>query len=264
MPRVPLSLGKYPATATPLYLSLTAAETKAMKTWRNITPGMVYSNSSETYILPPPKIGMGLGTHSESMDEVEFWQTSSVGDKARMILGDVIFYGVSKVIGDFVDGAQNYANYQYMFGKSTLPRDLSALQYKGMRKRAYNFSFELFAYKNDDFEAIVDFTKSMHSFCMPKGDYNNTMYTPAVFMFNILQGGGDGNIGNDVTNNWFFSPKPCTMIGFNSSAVDYMAINGSYSSPARVAVNMLLAEIEPVVLVDGAVKSIFEIATNPP
>lgn len=259
MPRVPLSLGNYPATATPLYLSLTAAETKAMKTWRNITPGMVYGNASQTYFLPPPKIGMGLGTHSESMDEVEFWQTSSVGDKARMILGDVIFYGVSKVFDGFLDSTTNLANYNYMLGKDKTPRDLSALQYKGMRKRAYNFSFELFAYKNDDFDAITNFTKSMHAFCMPKGDYSNTMYTPAVFMFNILQGSGNGNIGSDVTNNWFFSPKPCMMIGFNSSAVDYMSINGSYTSPARVAVNMLLAEIEPVVLVDGVVKSVFEI-----
>lgn len=256
--RIPPSLGNYPATATPIYLSITAAETRTIKKWRNITPSDVYSNANVTYILPPPKIGLGLGTHSESMDDVQFWQTSSVGDKARMILGDTIFYGVSKAITGFTEN--EYADYDYMIGGSKLSKDLSALQYRGMRKRAYNFSFELFAFTNDDFQSIVGFMNYMHKLSMPKA-FQKTLYTPAVFIFSILQGNENGTIGASITNNWFFSPKPCTMIGFNTSAVDYIPISGSYSAPARVAVNMLLAEIEPVVHT-GTVTSIFEI--NPP
>jgi len=268
--RVPDTLGKTPFTATPMYLQLYVRETKDLDAgnggkWREIKTSEVESGIS--YILPAPKIGMGLGTHSENMDEVEFWQVSSVGDKARMILGDTIFYGVSKVVEGFA-GSQGLANYNYIFGKSQIPKDLSALQFKGNRKRAYNFSFELFAYEQNDHVDIRDFCNSMHKACMVKGRSQTSsggvdeivLNTPAVFSFKIHSGNAEGAVGNEITNNFFLSPKPCMMIGFNSSAVDYMAINSSYEYPSRVAINMILAEIEPVVVdQSGNVVSMFEI-----
>jgi hypothetical protein len=257
--RIPGSLGKLSTTATPLYLQLFRKETSVLKKWRNITNADVIDGDS--YILPPPKIGMGLGTHSENMDEVQFWQVSSVGDKARMILGDTVFYGVSRVIEGFQQSASGLANYEYLIGKSSIPKDLTALQFKGTRKRAYNFSFELFAAQQTDYFDIAQWVRTMHIASMIKsegGGDSLTLYTPSVFTFSIHAGSENGNVGGDVTNNWFFSPKPCMMIGFNSSAVDYQAIDGTYSTPARVAVNMILAEIEPVVFSSG-VKSVFEV-----
>lgn len=266
--RVPNSLGNYPATATPMYLQLFYKETRDIDPnnggkWREIKLAEVKGN--ESFILPPPKIGMGLGTHSENMDEVEFWQVSSVGDKARMILGDTIFYGVSKALNAF--GVNGFANYNYIFGKSQIPADLSAMQFKGTRKRAYNFSFELFAYQDNDHQRIQSFCNTMHKACMVKGRTRTgagggdeiVLNTPAVFAFSIHAANGQ-NLGSDITNNFFLDPKPCMMIGFNSSAVDYMAVDSTYSFPSRIAINMILAEIEPVVVnPEGQVKSMFEL-----
>ena len=70
---------------------------------------------------------------------------------------------------------------------------------------------------------------------------NANLYTPSVFRINIVNANG-----LDVTNNWLFQPQPCMMAAFNSTALDYVSIDANYTSPARVGINMVLAEIEPV------------------
>ena len=265
--KVPGSLGDTPFTAVPMYLQLYVLPTNTLNSgdgqWREIK--ISDFDSASSYILPPPKIGMGQGTHSENMDDVQFWQVSSVGDKARMILGDTIFYGVSKALGYFGMNGYAEANYDYMVGGSRIPPDLSAMQYKGMRKRAYNFSFELFAYTQADHQIINDFCTNMHKSCMPQakvtspgGISTKTIYTPSVFWFKILRD-DNGAYSTAITNSFFVDPKPCTMIGFNSSAVDYMAIDSTYNRPSRIAINMIMSEIEPVVVNNGNVKSLFEV-----
>lgn len=244
---IPPSLGQYPETATPLYLVLTQQDTSSLDggygKWRNITLSEINGNQ---YILPAPKVGLGLGTHSANLDEAKFWQTSSVGDKARMVFGDTIFYAVGGVLSDV--GYETETGRAYIAGGSNIPRDLSAIQYKGMKKRAYSFSFELFAFTNGDFNVITQFCRNMHSHCMPVVLGNDTVSTPSVFKIQLVN-----NNGVDVTSNWLFQPQPCTMTAFNSSALDYISIDGNNTSPARVGVNMVLAEIEPVLNLNGNV-----------
>jgi hypothetical protein len=246
---IPPSLGNFPETRTPLYLVLTQQDTYSLGKWRNISLGEV---SGKTYVLPAPKTGLGIGTHSANLDEARFWQTSSVGDKARMIFGDTLYYAVGGLVGDVLYGDEGLARDStgYVFGGSNIPKDLSALQYKGMKKRAYSFSFELFAFTNNDFDSITQFCRDMHSYSMPIKT-SAGINTPSVFKINIVNSGG-----KDVTNNWLFQPQPCMMAAFNSSALDYISINANYTSPARVGINMVLTEIEPVVNVDGNVRSV--------
>ena len=250
---IPPSLGKYPETATPLYLVLTQQDTSSLDRgsgkWRNISLNEV---SGRQYILPAPKVGLGVGTHSANLDEAKFWQTSSVGDKARMVFGDTIFYAMGGLLQDVGYGTET--GRAYIAGGSNIPKDLSAIQYKGMKKRAYSFSFELFAFTNADFDAITQFCRDMHSYCMPVALGNGTLSTPSVFRINLIN-----NSQVDVTNNWLFQPQVCTMTAFNSSALDYISIDANNTSPARVGVNMVLAEIEPVVNVGGQVATSAEV-----
>lgn len=245
---IPPSLGNFPETKTPLYLALTRQDTSVLGKWKNIRLNDI---SGDVYVLPAPKTGLGLGTHSANLDEARFWQTSSVGDKARMIFGDTLYYAVGGLIGDvFNDKGQAEDSTGAIFGGSNIPKDLSNLQYKGMKKRAYSFSFELFAFTNNDFNAITQFCRDMHSYSMPLRTATG-LSTPSVFRINIVNSGG-----RDVTNNWLFQPQPCMMAAFNSSALDYISIDANYTSPARVGVNMVLIEIEPVVNVNGNVQTV--------
>lgn len=240
MALIPPSLGKYPETSTPLYLAITQQDTSVLGKWRGIKLNEV---DGETYILPAPKTGLGVGSHSVNLDEARFWQTSSVGDKARMIFGDTLYFSVGAakdVLFNTLGLADAEQSSPAIFGGANVPADLSALQYRGMKKRAYSFSFELFAFTNGDFEAITNFCRKMHlnSMTLKK---NADLYTPSVFRINIVNSNG-----LDVTNNWLFQPQPCMMAAFNSSALDYVSIDANYTSPARVGINMVLAEIEPV------------------
>lgn len=246
---VPPSLGQYPETATPLYLVLTQQDTSALNDangkWRNITLDEI---NGVQYTLPAPKVGLGIGTHSANLDEAKFWQTASVGDKARMVFGDTIFYamqGIGKDIGFFDPDSGNVS---YVAGGANIPTDLSAIQYRGLKKRAYSFSFELFAFTPSDFDVIAQFCRNMHSHSMPVVLANGTFSTPSVFKIQIVN-----DQGSDVTDNWLFQPQPCMMAAFNSTALDYISIDSNYSSPARVGVNMVLNEIEPLVNEDGNV-----------
>lgn len=253
--RIPPSLGQYPETATPLYLLLTQQDTSVLDNgngkWRNITLDEINGNQ---YLLPAPKVGLGIGTHSANLDEAKFWQTSSVGDKARMVFGDTIFYAMGGLLNDVGYDTATGRSRSYISGGSNIPKDLSAIQYKGMKKRAYSFSFELFAFTNQDFDVITQFCRNMHSHCMPLALGNGTLSTPSVFRINLIN-----NSGSDVTNNWLFQPQPCTISAFNSSALDYISIDANNTSPARVGVNMVLAEIEPVVNVNGNVATSAEV-----
>jgi hypothetical protein len=252
---VPPSLNRYPETATPLYLVLTQQDTSVLNggegKWRNIRLSEITGNQ---YVLPAPKVGLGLGTHSANLDEAKFWQTSSVGDKARMVFGDTIFYAMGGLLNDVGYDTETGRAAGYIAGGANIPKDLSAIQYKGMKKRAYSFSFELFAFTNADFNVITQFCRNMHSHCMPAVLNNGTLSTPSVFRIQIMNSGF-----TDVTNNWLFQPQPCTMTAFNSSALDYISIDGNNTSPARVGVNMVLAEIEPVVNVGGNVATTAEV-----
>lgn len=252
--RVPPSLNKYPATAVPLFLALTKRETYEIEKWRRIKNSEV---NGKTFILPAPKSGMAHGTHSSNLDEATFWQTNSFGDKARMVFGDTIYMGIGNLLGTvtFSDSGV-LEEYNNITGGSSTPKDLTAIQYKGMKKRAYSFSFELFAYDQDDFLAISNFIHEMHAASMPK-KFGSKMRTPAAFRFRVLNASG-----TDVTNNFFLQPKPCTMMAFNSTGLDYLSVSSDGKYPARVGVNMVLGEIEPVVYVgsapNGQVLSVFE------
>lgn len=245
--KIPTSLGDVPATSTPLYLELKYELTKNTKKWRRIKS----LTGSSGFILPAPKTGLGMATQSVTLDEVGFWQTSSLGDKARMVLGDTIYYGVQEIANRVIGGEDK----TYIGGGGIIPNNLSALQYKGMKKRAYNFSFQLFAYDYLDLTSITNFVTAMHSFSMPMagvGDGGQAkLYAPAVFQPRIL--------GPDMTSEatgWLLEPKPCTILTFNSSAGQYaIQENGR---PAVITCSMLLAEIEPVVW-DNGVKCQFEI-----
>jgi hypothetical protein len=106
----------------------------------------------------------------------------------------------------------------------------------------------LFAFEPGDFSTIAQFCRNMHSHAMPLVLANGTMSTPSVFKIQIIN-----DNGSDVTNDWLFQPQPCSLMAFNSTALDYVSIDSSYSSPARVGINMVLAEIEPVVNDNGNV-----------
>lgn len=249
---IPPSLNKFRETRTPLYLVLTEQSTAILKRWRDIRLQDIGGN---TYILPAPKTGLGIGTHSVNLDEAMFWQTSSVGDKARMIFGDTLYYAVG-ALNDvaFDDSGKVRDSAGYITGASTIPKDLSAIQYRGMKKRAYSFSFELFAFTNEDFDAITTFCRRMHLHSMPTIGSDGTLNTPSAFRINLVN-----NKGRDVTNNWLFQPQPCMMTAFNSSALDYISIDANNTSPARVGVNMVLAEIESVINYGGNVETVPEV-----
>ena len=237
---IPTSLGQYPATATPLYLELRYQLTRETKQWRNI----VEVDGSEGFILPAPKTGLGMATQSVALDEVGFWQTSGLGDKARMVLGDTIYYGVQEMANRVIGGEDK----TYISGGGIVPNNLSALQYKGMKKRAYNFSFQLYAYDADDMTSIIDFVTGMHALSMPWGgsDGGAKLYAPAVFQPRILK----ADMSTEAIG-WLLNPKPCTMLTFNSSGGQYaVQENGG---PAVVTCSMLLAEIEPVLWNGGVI-----------
>jgi len=246
---VPPSLNQYPETYTPLYLVLTQASTSSLGKWRGVKNEDINGNS---FMLPAPKVGLGIGTHSVNLDEAKFWQTSSVGDKARMIFGDTLYYAVSSQGG--VPFATNTGLYPIISGGPNIPKDLSALQYRGMKKRAYSFSLELFAFTNQDFSVIQQFCKSMHAASMPTIDGNGNLVAPSIWKIQIFNS-SDG----EVTNNWLFEPQPCSMLAFNSSALDYISIDSGYQYPARVGINMVMAEIEPVLWTGGVVATVPEL-----
>lgn len=234
---VPPSLTKHPATSSPIYLSLRYAQTKDIDggRWREVisVPG------DNSFLLPPPKFGLGMATQSVALDEVSMWSAQvPLADRARMIVGDTAYYAVASAASHFGFGG---ADYDYIVGGAALPKDLSAMQYKGMKKRAYNFSFQLFAYDPGDSNAIANFVETMHSLCMPTISSESTrtlVYAPALFQPRIV----DSNM-NEVPG-WLYQPKPCVMMTFNSSAGQYASVENG--RPAVMTISMLLAEIEPV------------------
>lgn len=243
---VPPSLGKYPATSSPLYLSLRYALPSELGKWRNIDsiPG------EQGYLLPPPKFGLGMATQAVALDEVSMWSANiPLADKARMVVGDTAYYAVASAAAKF--GLGDGADYDYITGGASVPKELSALQYKGLKKRAYNFSFQLFAYDAGDSLAISNFVENMHSLCMPRinqSEGSTKVSAPAIFQPRIV----DENM-NEV-NAWLFQPMPCTMLTFNSSGGQYAsAENGK---PAVMTISMIMAEIESVVFDSGQVKRV--------
>lgn len=235
---VPPSLGQFPATSAPIYLSLRYQRTVETQKWRKV----VNVAGGNEFILPPPKFGLGMGTQAVSLDEVSMWSANVPwSDRARMILGDTAYYA----IGAAKDAlGMEGADYDYITGGASVPKELSALQYKGMKKRAYNFSFQLFAYDSNDTNAITNFVTTMHTLCMPvigtNGIGTRVPFAPAIFQPRIVDASMSEQPG------WLLSPQPCTMLTFNSSAGQYAsAENGK---PAIITISMVMAEIEPVIV----------------
>lgn len=237
--KVPPSLGNYPATSSPLYLTLTYAGTQNLGKWRkveNFAP-------DGAFLLPPPKVGLGTSTQSNVSDDVSQWNASlPLGERVRMLTSDTAFYALGKASELFGSGG---ADYDYVAGGGAVPPDLSSLQFKGMKKRAYNFSFQLFAYDQGDAEAIADFVETMHALCLPAGvqfqsnsGVKKMVFAPAIFRPIIT------DLAGNIPKGWLVEPQPCTMLTFNTSGGQYAS--QFLGNPAVITVNMLMAEIEPI------------------
>ena len=136
--KVPPSLGSYPATSSPLYLTLTYVTTQSLGKWRKVNSFA----PTGAFLLPPPKVGLGTSTQTNVSDDVSVWSANlPIGQAARILTGDTLYYGLGKG-GDWLGG--DGADFDYVVGGGAVPKDLSALQYKGNKKRAYNFSFKSF------------------------------------------------------------------------------------------------------------------------
>jgi hypothetical protein len=234
---VPPSLGSTPATSSPIYLGLRYQTAQELGKWRKIKN----IDGGNEFILPPPKAGLGMATQSVALDEVSMWSANiPMAERARLVIGDTAYYAVSSALTAFSGGGSDI---DYIAGGAKIPRDNAALVYKGLKKRAYNFSFQLFAYDQDDLTYIGGWIELMHSLCMPtSGSANGKtyLYAPAIFQPRII----DSN-SNEVSG-WLYQPQPCTMLTFNSSGGQY-ASAGPSGRPAVITVSMIMAEIESVI-----------------
>lgn len=244
--KVPSSLGSFAQTSAPIYLALKCAKTSQLLRTRDIE---TLDENTITYLLPPPKQGLGQSTQNAALDEVNMWTNSmSSGDKFRAVMGDTVQYGVGKLI----EMAAPSTSVDYLAGGARVPKDITALSFKGIRKRTYSFSIQLFAYTADDVNSITNFVTNMHLLTLPEALVEEggaqTYFAPAIFQPSIVLFDGTTQV-----DGWLVQPKPCFMLTFNTSGGQFASVGDATGKPGVITVNMLMAEIEPVVAKNGKV-----------
>lgn len=246
--RVPNSLGAYRQTSAPLYLALAYVKSQNLEggRWRGVN-GFV---SDGIFILPPPKSGLGTSTQQSVMDDVSIWSAVlSTSDRIRQVTSDSAAYGIGEM-GNYLPFIDS-PDFDYPRGGVTVPPDKTGLRYGGIRKRVWNFSFQLFAYTEDDAKSIKDFADTMHKLCLPgvkPGEGGQKSLTvPAMFYPRIV----DHTMSQEAYG-WIIEPQPCTMLAFSTSAGQYASV--SNGQPGVLSVNMVLGEIEPIVVEGNTIK----------
>lgn len=238
--KVPCSLGSNAQTSAPIYLALKYAKTSQLLKTRDIE---TLDENASVYLLPPPKQGLGQSTQNAALDEVNMWTNSmSSGDKFRAVMGDTVQYGVGKII----ELAAPSSSVDYLAGGARVPKDITALSFKGIRKRTYSFSIQLFAYTADDVDCITNFVNNMHLLTLPEAAVEEegaqTYFAPAIFQPSIVNYDGSTEV-----QGWLVQPRPCFMLTFNTSGGQFASVGNASGRPGVITVNMLMAEIEPVV-----------------
>lgn len=242
---VPRSLGQKPATSAPIYLSLRYQVNNAGSRYRKL--GTVSGGNG--YRLPPPKTGLGMASQNSTLDDMSVYTIPSVSDFARSIAGDSLFYGISSALGQ--EDAANQVD--YVAGGAGIPKNITFTQYKGMKKRVYQFGIQLFAYDASDANDIAEFVRTMHALSAPRVSVSGgdpKLYAPAIFQPRIVTAAGGEAEG------FLIDPKPCVLLSFTSSAGKYTSvINGR---PGIMSISIALAEIEPVVSEGTTIRQQYE------
>lgn len=246
--KIPPSLGNFPATSTPLYFSLTG---KLTGQWKEQDSDKITSSPNIQYILPIPKTGFNLSTSVGNSDEMSLLSMSLGGAVSSTGVGQIL-YGVyqSMTKGDEYEKAMSHDLAAGEAGGVLLPSDKTRIRFRGGNKRAYQFSFELWAYTNEDAVAIQQFMRTMHACTMtqttdgvPSGAGELGLYfrVPPLFVFGVL---GENGIA-DVTNRFFVDPKPCMLVGFHTSTLPDPPNLTPAQYSGRIYATMSFAEVEP-------------------
>lgn len=235
--RIPSNLNKNQSMAVPLFLRLGLGYGQNGK-WMEVNRSRV--NVQRSYLLPPPK-GIHISTQTNNTNEVQFWQLSL--SQAAQVAGSNIVYTAASSMNPFTD--KDEKNDQLSVGGGIyLPPDLTRIQFRGSRKRGYQFGFELWAQTSQDAESIRKFVRTMHAATMTQVNEGGNPYpfkVPPFVIFDIV--GSDGE--TKYTENYFVDPQPCTIVALNTTTLHPDPVVNTFNKSGRMVVNMTLLEVEP-------------------
>jgi len=240
--RIPPSLGSNQATSVPFFFQLTFGLTQKWK--EQLRSDIGSDGGTVTYILPPPKQGINTSTQTQNANEMQFWQLNYT-DAGRVGGVSQIMYAVQNAVTKWA-GGNGDEDLLAMSGGKYLQQDLSRIQFKGSKKRGYQFGFELWAYTDQDTEKIRDFNRVMHAATMTQATNGPWPFrVPPLFRFSIVTQASGGPASVDITNNYFVDPQPCTLVAFNSTTLTETPVIDNNNRSGRILVNMTFLEIEP-------------------
>lgn len=262
--KIPGSLHSNQFTSVPFFFKLTFGFTSK---WKEILRTDI--PDSVSYLLPPPAQGINTTTQTQNSNEMQFWQLST-GDKGKVSGIQNVIYTIQNSLPEWAPFSSRDSNLS-LYGGKYIPKDLSRIQYKGSKKRGYQFGFELWTYNDTDAEDMRKFNRTMHAAAMTHTSSNTTypFRIPPLFKFDIVDASLSSNVSGDIiTNNYFVDPQPCTLVAFNSSPLTETPVVGKDKKSGRMIVHMTLLEIEPTAwrgsFIDGNVVPQFSADTCTP
>lgn len=236
--RIPFNLNKNQSMAVPLFLRLGLGYGRNGK-WMEVVRSRV--DVQKSYLLPPPK-GIHISTQTNNSNEVQFWQLSL--SQAAQVAGSNIVYTAASSLTNFFKDKDEQNDQLSVGGGLYLPADLTRIQFRGSRKRGYQFGFELWAMNAQDATSIKNFVRTMHAATMTQVVEQGRPYpfkVPPFVVFDIVGSDGETN----YTNEYFVDPQPCTIVALNTTTLHPDPIVNANNKSGRMVVNMTLLEVEP-------------------